>query len=242
MQVLFTGLHRSGTSCAAKLCAFSTGLTLLDDPEWAIFHPSRAGAYRSVASFKSDLDIYDLVKCPRMAEQLPVVLDDFDQLGVVFMVRDPRDVYCSILEAQQSPDPTVSTMLDNRRFGSYQFDWEGVALSFVSYVDTLFNLEWRKRERILVCRYEDFVAAPRGSIDHVCARFSLPIVRDVPNSYISMQLAPIRNKRPCDTSIKGPGRWATELPLDISREIWKICGARYLEACALVTNKFSLDK
>lgn len=95
MEILVTGLHRSGTSATARLLATMTHLSLLDDPQWAIFHPQMAKAYRQVNQYQQELAQADIVKCPRMGECLDLILEDFPQAQILYLVRDPRDVYCS---------------------------------------------------------------------------------------------------------------------------------------------------
>ncbi len=239
MRILVTGLHRSGTSATARLLAAVTERSLLDDPQWAIFHPRMAGAYREVEAYRRELETHDIVKCPRMGEGLEDVLDDFRDARVVYLVRDPRDVYCSIAEAQASPDPTVSTMAENSRFGPHDDLWEGVALAYRSYAQKALVASHRFRNRLVFLAYQDLCNSPTATVDGLCGALGLAPRRPLPEDLPHQQLAPLRNKTPSDTSIKGVGRWVRELDSATAANMMDLCGDQF---AALLARSLDLDE
>ena len=227
MKVLITGLHRSGTSATAKLLAYCTQLSLLDDPEWAIFDSRMAAAYRCVPAYRAELETFDIVKCPRLAECLQQVLVDFPASNVIFLVRDPRDVYCSIVEAQLSDHSSVSTMLENKRFGQYAEPWEGVGLSFTAYAERALEAVKHSNGRVRILMYDELFRAPVQVVEGIMSLLSLCKVRPIPRGFEVSQLGPLRNKHPADMSIKGPSRWKRDLKEDIANSIWEQCSTAY---------------
>lgn len=224
MQILVTGLHRSGTSATARLLATMTHLSLLDDPQWAIFQPQMAKAYRQVSQYHQELTQFDIVKCPRMGECLDCILEDFPQTQVVFLVRDPRDVYCSIAEAQRSSDSTVTTMADNQRFGPHEYLWQGVSLAFRAYAQQALQAINRAPERLTLLNYVEIYQHPQQTLQGLCHHLGLTIhISDIA-SLAGQQLGPTRNKRQSDLSIKGSNRWQQELDPAEADDIFELCG------------------
>ena len=227
MQILVTGLHRSGTSATARLLATMTHLRLLDDPQWAIFHPQMAKAYRQVSEYHQELTQFDIVKCPRMGECLDCILEDFPQTQIVYLVRDPRDVYCSIAEAQRSADPTVTTMADNQRFGPHEFLWQGVSLAFRAYAQQVLQAIHCAPERLTLVDYGEIYLNPQQTLQGLCQHLGLPIRTSDIASVAGQQLGPTRNKRQSDLSIKGANRWQQELDPAEADCIFERCGEDY---------------
>ncbi len=232
MRVLVTGLHRSGTSVTAKLLAALTNLSLLDDPQWAIVHPSMAGAYHSVNAYRDELESYDIVKCPRMGECLDKVLSDFPLTQIVYVVRDPRDIFCSIAEAQKSPHWTVQTMADNKRFGEHVNLCEGVSLAYKYYANQALVAAQRCPARLTFIAYADLYFHPELTLKRLSQRIGLSLVNSFPHNLRLQQLAPLRNKVPGETSIKGVNRWKKELDSSTASLIMDTCGAEFLALMA----------
>lgn len=227
MKILVTGLHRSGTSATARLLAAMTHLQLLDDPQWAIFHPHMAKAYRQVSEYRQELTQADIVKCPRMGECLDCILEDFPQTQIVYLVRDPRDVYCSIAEAQNSADPTVTTMADNQRFGPHEFLWQGVSLAFRAYAQQVLQAINGAPERLTLIDYVEIFQIPQPTLQGLCQHLGLPIRTSDIVAVAGKQLGPTRNKRQSDLSIKGANRWQQELDPAEAASIFERCGDDY---------------
>lgn len=227
MQVLVTGLHRSGTSATAKLLAAMTNFSLLDDPQWAIFHPQMAKAYRQVSQYRQELEASSIVKCPRLGECLDYILQDFPDTQIIYLVRDPRDVYCSIAEAQKSSDKTVTTMADNQRFGPHAHLWEGVALAFQAYAQQAIQAVRHYPDRLTFIAYVDLYRYPQQTVEGLCQHLNLAIANPSIRSLASQQLGPTRNKVQSDLTIKGENRWQQELSPTISTAILELCETEF---------------
>jgi hypothetical protein len=235
VKVLVTGLHRSGTSVAAKMLAHVSRLGLNDDPEWAIFHPLMARAYRDVLQYRAELESSEIVKCPRMGECLTEALTDFPITKAVFVVRDPRDVYCSVREAVEAGHWTAATMADNARFGRHETLWQGVALAFRMYALEALAARRAHGERVIFSRYADLYRGLQCEISALCGALSVRELRPIPPGAERAQLAPLRNKSTYDTSIKGVDRWQEELTREVAETIEVLCGEpfRTLETLAV---------
>lgn len=227
MQILVTGLHRSGTSATARLLAALTNLSLLDDPQWAIFHPQMAKAYRGVDEYRQELTQYDIVKCPRMGECLDLILEDFPHVCIFYLVRDPRDVYCSIAEAQKSSDPTVVTMADNQRFGPHDHLWQGVSLAFRAYAQQALQAIDLAPGKLFCIDYIEIYQHPQRTLKGLCQHLGLGIHTPDITTLATQQLGPTRNKCASDVSIKGANRWQQELDATEAAGIWALCGDEF---------------
>ncbi len=192
-----------------------TGLSLLDDPTWAFQTAAMGLAYRQRPAWRDGLERHDVVKCPRMAEVLPEVLADFPCLQIVLVLRDPRDVYSSILEKTRTGRPT--RMLDYRRLGTDDEGWLGICIAFNHYVDTLLAASAIvPAEQLAVIDYERFFAERVGVVQEVAERFGLAFSPEPARRISARQLSPARNKADDDQSIKGPARWRRDLPADVA--------------------------
>lgn len=207
------------------MLAHCLGWSLLDDPEWAIYSPDQALAYRRVARFHTELNDADIVKCPRMGEVLSTVKLDFPEILVVFLFRDPRDVFASIMDAQRSQHPSVGTMLDNRRFGEYATPVDGFVLSYNLYA--LVALQASNDAQVQLVQYEQLHRSPACTIDRVIRRFNFRPVQTMSAELTTAQLGPIRNKPAGEDGIRGPGRWTTDLDFASAHRIAKHCLSLY---------------
>lgn len=204
-----------------------TDLQLLDDPQWAIFHPQMAKAYRQIGQYRQELEQAAIVKCPRMGECLDYILEDFPHAQVVYLVRDPRDIYCSIAEAQRSADTTVTTMADNRRFGLHDHLWQGVSLAFKTYAQQAMQVNNDYPNRLTFIAYADLYQQPQSTLEGLCQHLYLDIVNAQVSSLAQQQLGPTRNKHQNDLSIKGANRWQHELSAETATAILELCGAKF---------------
>jgi hypothetical protein len=219
-----TGLHRSGTSATARLLAEYAGLSLLDDPMWAVYHPAMGRAYQRDQNYMSELQAHDIVKCPRMGECLLDIIEHFPGIWIVYLVRDPRDVACSIVDAQRSFDESVKTMLENTRFGGYFDPLEGICLSYNFYYELALKVAQLKYPRIIFVAYAKLHASARDEIDKICSKLSVRPSVTFPAELASQQLGPLSDKPPGDHRIRGIGRWQSDLTTEQSRRILKQCG------------------
>jgi hypothetical protein len=226
MQLLVCGLNRSGTSAVSHLIAKAAGVSLLDDPDWAISAPRMGLAYRSDERLRAALDSHTILKCPRMTEVLTDVRADFPELGVVCAIRDPRDVFASIQEKVLLGRPT--RMLDNARFGPHDTPLDG----FVAQANTYFATAARAADAgALVIDYDRFFF-DRAATIHVALRWlGWQEERALKESEFHDQYGPVGHKRSPNT-IDGPGRHQRDLPREVAESIWTRCEDAYAAARA----------
>lgn len=199
------GMHRSGTSAVAHLLAAACGCSFLEDPGWAM-----TGRLIDVAGHAAELADWDLVKCPRMTEVLPAALAACPQARAVVLVRDPRDVLCSILEKVRSGMPT--RMLEFSRLGVRAGGAEGFAEAYRIYADTLLEaLDGPQGERVRVLAYERFCDDKAAAVAELAAWVGWRCDAAAIAPRAERQLAPAHTKHASDQSIKGPQRWTRDL-------------------------------
>lgn len=207
MKILVCGLHRSGTSAVAHLIAKAACLSILDDPEWAI--EKSPMEYRVSSSSVMDLVKHEVVKCPRMAEHLSQVLVDFPETRAIFVLRDPRDVWCSIHTKLRAGSPT--RMNDYSRLDIAESGAAGFARAYTHYLGMLERCRTDPAlgRRLEIVPYELFFCRRREVVQDMC-RFAGLSVREDVTPWLGEQLAPHSNKPNGDLRICGPGRWRTE--------------------------------
>jgi hypothetical protein len=198
-------MHRSGTSAVARLLADSCGCTFLEDPDWAM-----SSGLIEVTSCIDELARWELVKCPRMTEVLPAALSACRDARAAVLVRDPRDVLCSIQEKVRAGMPT--RMLEFSRLGVRS---DGVAAFTDAYriyaATVMTTLDGPMTERVRVVVYEAFCEDKLAVVSDLAAWIGWPCVRTVIARRQDEQLGPAHTKHDSDQSIKGPRRWARDL-------------------------------
>jgi len=198
-KILFTGMHRSGTSAVSNLACYASCRNLLDDPRWAVIDATHP-LYSDV--FHVEFTKYDAFKVPRWGAFAPELLEGIDELKIVWVLRNPLDVWNSISErANQYPD---TTML---RFPELKINAESSIstfnLAFHIYMNILVLIAERFPDRVAVVRYEDFFFDRNGAILQLCTEWLGWQVQRQIGSLTHIQFAPIRHKV---GPIGGPGR------------------------------------
>lgn len=237
MDILVTGIQRSGNSAISHLLRLLTNKTLLDDPRWVIDHPVGGLAYRIDSKLYQELINADIVKAPRMMECINAILADFTQTSIVYMVRDPKDVYSSILEKVRAGIPTG--MLKNHRFGDYEHDWQGLAYAFNYYTKNILYIEEYFNHPIYFIHYDKFYNAPQTYLQLLAAKMDLEIIQPITETILTRQYNMV-GKATDDQSIKGPGRWQRELPDTAVHGITELTCESYeilLERCLSVDDE-----
>jgi hypothetical protein len=203
MDALICGMHRSGTSAVARLLSIGAGASLCDDPPWAAEAPS---IILNSAAIRLELDGAKLVKCPRMAGYLDLVLTAFPRAQVVWMLRDPRDIYSSIQErARNAPD---TTLLEFREIGIIGGGLSSFTRAYKVYLEVLHACLAQCENRIYIVRYETFFQAKVSTVQIIARWLGLPMDIDLIAPFIDRQLGPPRHKF---GAIKGPGRYNGDL-------------------------------
>jgi hypothetical protein len=198
-------MHRSGTSAVARLLAHSCERTLLEDPFWAM-----TGRLVDVARWADELARWDLVKCPRMTEVLPRALAVCPQARAAVLVRDPRDVFCSILEKANAGMPT--RMLEFSRLGVRDGGADGFSEAYGIYARTILDtLAGEDGDRVRVVVYERFCDDKPATVSELAAWMGWPCDPRACAQLQDHQLGPANTKHESDRSIKGPRRWSRDL-------------------------------
>nr|WP_246188515.1 sulfotransferase [Nitratireductor arenosus] len=208
-------MHRSGTSVVSNLACYACKKVLLDDPVWAVQSPT--------AAFENSNDIseflrYDAWKVPRLAPFADRVLSFYEDSAVVWILRDPLDVYSSILERYRIFPKT--SMLQFPELGISEGRREEVfSEAFKRYADALIELLSRFPDRVFVVVYEDFFRQKTEFIREVCEEFLgwniSRCITDVQN----IQYGPIRHKA---SNVKGPGRKYCDLDMETHKKLCDI--------------------
>lgn len=207
MRVLVTGLHRSGTSAVAHLLCVATDTTILDDPDEVIdrslFRKNRAELGQIVARWEE----FHIVKAPRATEVLDALSHILPAFYTVHVVRDPRDVYTSIMEKVRLGRPT--RMLDNSRFQPVaRRHPAGVAAAAEFYHEAQLVSVHKRMAQDIVIRYDHFFYDRVAFILKLCVLIGMTGRKPTPKE-CETQWGPLVNKSTPD--IRGPGRWRGEL-------------------------------
>jgi hypothetical protein len=208
LDVLITGLNRSGTSALANLLVRTLDLSLLDDPEEVIDPSVATYGIETIRQLTRSWSLVDVVKAPRATEVLAAIEDIFDP-KVVHVVRDPRDVYASIMEKVRVGRRT--RMLDNDRFdGPVGTPARGVAAAARTYHEAQLDHVRSSGSRGSILRYDHFYR-DRASVVSGLANQLYPerSARSLGSAELEMQWGPSVNK--AGAAVRGPGRWVGEL-------------------------------
>lgn len=205
MEVLITGMHRSGTSAFARLLSAATGRRLLDDPEWAVSNP----LLFTYSSDRADqLRRYAIVKCPRMAGVLSVVLDELTGSRAIWLLRDPRDILASIMEKVRRG--RLTSMLSFPEIGIPAYGVSAYTDAYCKYISELRDDLRRFPSRILIVRYELFYRDRLKYIEVAAEWSNYQCDSAFAESIVDSQHGPKQHKF---LSIEGPGRYTRDLSL-----------------------------
>jgi hypothetical protein len=179
-------------------------------------------------------------KTPQNIRHVDWILSRFPQASVVHIIRDARDVVCSMRE---HPDRRWVDGAWQKVFIPRPLEW--YARRWLD--DTSAGLAWRDDPRYFEVRYEDLVADPGGVMRHVCEAIGATVDRDwladVARSPGRVPSAPdddpggagdagTRRPQPdyggvvTDISV---GRWRGDLPGPELDVVLRICGERLAE-------------
>jgi hypothetical protein len=194
----------------AHLLSAGAGWRLLDDPEWAI-EESPAHFLDDAATF-DELAAVDIAKIPRMTEALPQFLDTFPRARVVYMLRDPRDTWCSIREKFATGRKT--RMHEYSRLGISERGALGCRMAYDVYIERAEAAARDHHDRLLFVPYEHLYADRVPVASQVATWLGAPFHSHAAEAIATAQLGPLRNKPTGDDGIRGPGRWQRDLPDD----------------------------
>jgi protein-tyrosine sulfotransferase len=254
-HVVMGGAPRSGTTLLRRIFDHHPGICA--GPETKLFVPAAfnlewlSDAYaipldelRSMrdraASQTEFIDAFarrvlDACGKPRWAEKTPMNIRNLDWItrhfpkaSIVHIVRDGRDVVCSM---RQHPDwrwndGAWEKVLVPRPLETYARRW---------VADTAAGMRWRGDRRYVEVRYEDLVASPVLELERICAA----IGEQAEASWLESVARPeedgsgaVEGFRPDDKgaiSATSIGRWRQELVGRDREVVERICGPRLRE-------------
>ena len=168
-------------------------------------------------------------KTPQNIRNLEWITERFPQVAIVHIIRDGRDVVCSM---RRHPDwrwvdGEWQKVLVPRSVESYARRW---------LADVAAGLAWRDDARYVEVRYEDLVADPRTALRSICDG----IGAGVDETWLEQvgRAEPVdaadggQTKRPDyegAVSAVSVGRWRTDLSSDERTEVERLCGPQLRE-------------
>lgn len=235
--IFICGHQRSGTTAVAKLLAIYGDLSLSDDPRWAWL--SRGGLAREIYLGEEDVDSViernrhefgkDVMKSPGATPLMPRLKEHMPRSKFVYIVRDPRDNICAMVERlnkYKSTQVHLDKSMFDKRDPAYQW-LENAWLGF-SEDDAVVELgtRWKRFVQIsqevdgvLYETYEGFVADKVGFIGRLASSLGVSKRRDI-LPYVDIQF----KKKGKSAKIRGKDRWKDELEPENHDKIVSICG------------------
>ncbi len=168
-------------------------------------------------------------KTPQNIRNLEWIVARFPQVSIVHIIRDGRDVVCSM---RHHPDwrwieGKWQKVLVPRSVESYARRW---------LADTAAGLAWRDDPRYVEVRYEDLVADPPAVLRSICdgigAGHDAEWLVQVGRREAAAEPGAGQTKRPDyegAVSAISVGRWHTDLSPDELAEVERLCGPRLRE-------------
>jgi hypothetical protein len=164
-------------------------------------------------------------KTPQNIRYLDWILDRFPEASVIHVIRDGRDVVCSMREHPdwRWVDGAWRKVLVRRPLAWYAERW---------VEDTAAGMARRQDGRYVEIRYEDLVADPAVALRAICEHVAVPV--DAP------WLAEVAAKGDADRGAARPdcagavtaasvGRWRSDLSASEQQEVVRLCGPRLRE-------------
>jgi len=222
------GAPRSGTTVLRKV--FDRHPELCSGAETKLFVPAGFNLAWLAGSYGIPLAQLDgksrwAEKTPQNIRVLDWILERFPEASVIHIIRDGRDVVCSM---RQHPDwrwvdGAWQKVLVPRSVESYAQRW---------LADTTSGMAWRDDPRYVEVRYEDLVADPPAVLRTICDAIGAPADtawleavgrRDDDDGHIG---------RPdYEGAVSGAsvGRWREDLSAQERLEVERLCGPRLRE-------------
>ncbi|MEX1295547.1 MAG: sulfotransferase [Candidatus Limnocylindrales bacterium] len=168
-------------------------------------------------------------KTPQNIRHLRWINERFPQASIVHIIRDGRDVVCSM---RQHPDwrwvdGSWRKVLVPRSVESYARRW---------LADVQAGIAWRDDPRYVEVRYEDLVADPQAVLRSICdgigAGHDATWLSTVDRADAASQPEGEHTKRPDyegALSTASVGRWRADLGADEQAEVERLCGPQLRE-------------
>jgi hypothetical protein len=202
--IIVLGNQKSGTSAIAHLLADSCDLSKsVDIPE--LWPPAIVRILKGQDSLAALAGRHprpfsrDLIKEPHLTFVVPQVTELWPRARFVFVVRDPRANIRSILNRLRIPGDLTDFEVDDSAIPEAWkaiFDPRIWGTDSHHYIGVLAD-RWRlaalaylqQREKMVLVRYEDFIAAKVQVIDSIAGEVGLAAVRDISGS-VDVQYQP----------------------------------------------------
>lgn len=168
-------------------------------------------------------------KTPQNIRNLDWITDRFPQASIIHIIRDARDVVCSMRGHPdwRWVDGEWQKVLVPRSVEWYARRW---------LADVAAGLAWRGDSRYVEVRYEDLVADPGPALRSICdaigAGHDAEWLASVGQAEASSGADERQTKRPDyegALSAASVGRWRTDLSADEQAEVERLCGPQLLE-------------
>jgi protein-tyrosine sulfotransferase len=164
-------------------------------------------------------------KTPMNIRYLEWIAAHFPQASIVHLIRDGRDVVCSMRE---HPDwrwkgGAWEKVLVPRPLETYARRW---------LTDTAAGMRWRGRPGYVELRYEDIVTDPAGTLRRLCEGIGEEADEGWLEEVTQAAMPPEAGTRPDDKgaiSEASVGRWRSDLGAAEREQVLRLCGSRLRE-------------
>ncbi len=237
-HIFVTGIARSGTTLIATVLGAHPKIAAMPDESHFFFlqnyrYLSLPGLPTTVLRnglkmARSRADLFDVIarhylassnagsrfleKTPWNAEILPELQSSFYNAHFIFIVRDPRDTYASLIRAQTLSNPDVA---------SYADYW-------LRNVNGYLNAD---PQRVHLMRYEDFVSDPQAEASKACAFLGLEFEQSILSDEARKESASVYAAQDHHPNLKNSigkssiGGWEKTLSDDQAKTLIQRCGA-----------------
>lgn len=162
-------------------------------------------------------------KTPQNIRYLDWIMERFPKASVLHIIRDGRDVICSMREHPdwRWVDGAWQKVLVERPLEWYAQRWLD---------DTAAGMAWRDDPRYLEVRYEDLVAGPVAALRAICLGLGASADADwLADVTVGQAAVPGRPEYGGAVTAASVGRWRSDLAADERRIVERRCGSRLLE-------------
>ena len=224
--ILITAHPRSGTTAVATLLAERCGLRAFTKTgRWTRADEDIVTGHTTIQEIVARNRYafsFDIMSAADAGCFLPAMAAALPEMRVVFFVRDPRDMICSVIERINDYD--VSTVqVKDPDYRYFKVDWLGIVEQDPIKKLALRWNYWLEKAKsvdgVVYRRYEDFLADKTAFIDKLAGELGLRLRGDI-SADVDRQMS----KHGRDVPIRGAGRWKKMLPAETARMIEETCG------------------
>lgn len=214
--IFVVGHPRSGTTAIAELLGRHTGLRTIAEVGWATRHIH--DIFNNKLTLRTFLQMYSyefsypIIQTPGMTVILHRLKESFPNSRIVYIVRDPRDVICSVISLSNRTDSNDRAIHDPQ-FILFQNQWLGITTDNpIASLAHRWNYCLNEGDRtpdVLFLRYEDFCSNKHDFITQLAQLLSLVGKADI-SGETEKQFRGVGK-------IRGAARWKQMLsPSDVS--------------------------